>query len=81
MRTRHLLLVLATVSLAILLTGCQKPDAESAPQTTSPAGQSARTGDDVTLHLYPSTFRAYPGRDVRAGRSWTERGGHETVPS
>ena len=29
MRTRHLLLVLATVSLAILLTGCQKPDAES----------------------------------------------------
>jgi hypothetical protein len=56
MRTRHSLLVLATVSLAILLTGCQKPDAESAPQTTSPAGQSARTGDDVTLHLYPSTF-------------------------
>ncbi len=26
-------------------------------------------------------LRAYPGRDVRAGRSWTERGGHETVPS
>ena len=26
-------------------------------------------------------LRAYPDRDVRAGRSWTERGGHETVPS
>ena len=26
-------------------------------------------------------FRAYPARDVRAGRSWTERSGHETVPS
>jgi len=25
--------------------------------------------------------KAYPDRDVRAGRSWTERGGHETVPS
>ncbi|MEI6449640.1 MAG: type II toxin-antitoxin system Phd/YefM family antitoxin [Actinomycetes bacterium] len=28
-----------------------------------------------------TTTRAYPGRDVRAGRSSTERGGHETVPS
>ena len=26
-------------------------------------------------------LRAYPARDVCAGRSWTERGGHETVPS
>ena len=32
--------------------------------------------DDVYQEL-----RAYPDRDVRAGRSWTERGGHETVPS
>jgi len=30
---------------------------------------------------FEELLRAYPVRDVRAGRSWTERGGSETVPS
>jgi len=35
----------------------------------------------VDLGAPPAVLRAYPGRDVRAGRSWDRPGGHETVPS
>ncbi len=40
-----------------------------------------RSVDATTTEGRGASVRAYPDRDVRAGRSWTERGGHETVPS
>lgn len=43
-------------------------------------GQLGRLGRSLSSPQRAS-LRASPGRDVRAGRSWTERGGHETVPS
>ena len=35
----------------------------------------------AVLHGLRTELRAYPVWDVCAGRSWTEQGGHETVPS
>jgi hypothetical protein len=48
-----------------------------------PVPESAAAGDGVHIEEDPSAtlIRAYPARDERSGRSWTERSGHETVSS
>ena len=55
--------------------------ADSQVVTGSTAIRGVFDLDGALPGTYLVTVRAYPDRDVRAGRSWTERGGHETVPS
>jgi len=55
--------------------------ADSQVVTGSTAIRGVFDLDGALPGTYLVTVRAYPGRDVRAGRSWTERGGSETVPS